>query len=239
MQVIIVSLFRISRQLLGHYINLLIRVYDFKVIYRPGKSNANVDALSRKVNELDSSKLSVPTFSGFVPVQLRNVISSFLKIVEEEILESLLRCRFQLILVLSWKLCRKTTLIFNVFGSSSLLKKKPSSKERKALSSSVLVLLRQRAKIQDEDGILYRTVQYPGEGAIRQLLLPCRRIYIKENTIGIAWIDKCIYLLSSINYKIRNDLVPYELEAVCIEIIKPHSKPFFVTTVYRPPSASL
>ena len=42
---------------------------------------------------------------------------------------------------------------------------------------------------------------------------------------------------SSINYKIRDDLVPSELEAVCVEIIKPHSKPFFVTTVYRPPSA--
>ena len=48
----------------------------------------------------------------------------------------------------------------------------------------------------------------------------------------------CMYLRSSINYKIRNDLVPSELEAVCIEIIKPHSKPFFVTTEYRPPNAS-
>ena len=49
----------------------------------------------------------------------------------------------------------------------------------------------------------------------------------------------CIYLRSSINYKVRsrNDLVPTELEAVCVEIIKPHSKPFLVTTVYRPPSA--
>ncbi len=47
----------------------------------------------------------------------------------------------------------------------------------------------------------------------------------------------CIYLRSSINYKVRDDLVPSELEAVCIEIIKPHSKPFLVTTVYRPPSA--
>ena len=42
---------------------------------------------------------------------------------------------------------------------------------------------------------------------------------------------------SSINYKIRDDLVPSELEAVCVEIIKPHSKPVVVTTVYRPPSA--
>ena len=43
---------------------------------------------------------------------------------------------------------------------------------------------------------------------------------------------------NSINYKVRNDLVPTELEAVCVEITKPHSKPFLVTTVYRPPSAS-
>ena len=48
----------------------------------------------------------------------------------------------------------------------------------------------------------------------------------------------CIYLRRSINYKLRHDLVPTELEAVCLEIVKPHSKPFLVTTVYRPPNAS-
>jgi hypothetical protein len=48
----------------------------------------------------------------------------------------------------------------------------------------------------------------------------------------------CIYLRSSINYKIRDDPVPSELETVCVEIVKPHSKPSVVTTVYRPPSAS-
>ena len=47
----------------------------------------------------------------------------------------------------------------------------------------------------------------------------------------------CIYLRSSINYKIRKDLVPPELEAVCVEIIKPHSKPSLVITVYRPSSS--
>jgi hypothetical protein len=36
----------------------------------------------------------------------------------------------------------------------------------------------------------------------------------------------CIFLRSSINNKIRNDLTPSELKAVCIEIIKPRSKPF-------------
>ena len=46
-----------------------------------------------------------------------------------------------------------------------------------------------------------------------------------------------IYLRNSINYKVRHDLIPTELECVCIEIMKPHSKPFPVITVYRPPNA--
>ena len=47
----------------------------------------------------------------------------------------------------------------------------------------------------------------------------------------------CIYLCSSINYKVRSDLIPTELEAVCLEIAEPQSKPF-VTTIYHPPSAT-
>ena len=49
----------------------------------------------------------------------------------------------------------------------------------------------------------------------------------------------CMYLRSSINYKIRSDLKLSELEAVCVEITQPHSQPFIVATVYRPPNASL
>ena len=51
------------------------------------------------------------------------------------------------------------------------------------------------------------------------------------------WGGVCIYLRSSFNYIIRQDLISSELEAVCIEIIKPHSRPFLVTTVYTPPNA--
>jgi hypothetical protein len=43
----------------------------------------------------------------------------------------------------------------------------------------------------------------------------------------------CIYLRSSIKYKIRSDLISSDLEAVCVEITKPHSRPFIV-----PPNAS-
>ena len=48
----------------------------------------------------------------------------------------------------------------------------------------------------------------------------------------------CIFLRSSINYKIRSDLISTDLEALCVEITKPHSRPFIVTTVYRPPNAT-
>ena len=41
-----------------------------------------------------------------------------------------------------------------------------------------------------------------------------------------------------INYIIRQDIISSELEAVCVEIIKPHSRQFLVTTIYRPPNAS-
>ena len=48
----------------------------------------------------------------------------------------------------------------------------------------------------------------------------------------------CIYLRNSINFKRRSDLISTELETLCLEITKPHSKPFLVTTIYRPPNAT-
>ena len=46
----------------------------------------------------------------------------------------------------------------------------------------------------------------------------------------------CFYVRSTINYSIRSDLST-ELETVTIEIRKPRSKPFVVTTWYRPPNS--
>ena len=42
----------------------------------------------------------------------------------------------------------------------------------------------------------------------------------------------CIFF-NSINYKIKHDLIPQELECACIEIIKLHSRLFLVSKVYR------
>ena len=48
----------------------------------------------------------------------------------------------------------------------------------------------------------------------------------------------CIYIPSNLNYHIRSDLANEYLECICIEIIKPRSKPFIISTWYRPPSSS-
>lgn len=47
----------------------------------------------------------------------------------------------------------------------------------------------------------------------------------------------CIYVRKSINFVTRSDLVPENLEAVCIEVTKPNSRTFIVSSIYKPPSA--
>jgi hypothetical protein len=55
--------------------------------------------------------------------------------------------------------------------------------------------------------------------------------------MGVEFVSSCV-APASINSIIRQDLISSKLEVVCIEIIKPHSRPFLVATVYRPPNAS-
>ena len=45
------------------------------------------------------------------------------------------------------------------------------------------------------------------------------------------------YVRSSINFSLRTDLSIDQLENLCIEVRKPNSKPFLVTTWYRPPDS--
>ena len=47
----------------------------------------------------------------------------------------------------------------------------------------------------------------------------------------------CIYLRDTINFIDKKDLVPQDLEAVCVEITRRNTKPFLVTTIYRPPDS--
>ena len=48
----------------------------------------------------------------------------------------------------------------------------------------------------------------------------------------------CMYLRNNINYQIPDDLCVGQLECVVIEIIRPHSRPFFVSTWYKPPNSA-
>ena len=48
----------------------------------------------------------------------------------------------------------------------------------------------------------------------------------------------CIYVRSNINSQFRADLSLSNLECLTIEITKPRSKPFLVSTWYRPPQSS-
>lgn len=45
----------------------------------------------------------------------------------------------------------------------------------------------------------------------------------------------CIFLHNKNNFRVRTDLESNEIEAICIEILKPNSKPFAVIAAYRPP----
>ncbi|XP_032237174.1 uncharacterized protein LOC116618025 [Nematostella vectensis] len=46
----------------------------------------------------------------------------------------------------------------------------------------------------------------------------------------------CVYIRSSINCVNRKEIVPEDVEAVCLEIRKPNSRPFIVSVVSRPES---
>ena len=51
--------------------------------------------------------------------------------------------------------------------------------------------------------------------------------------------DVAIYLRNNISYVERSDLVSEHVEALCLEIRKPESKPILVSTWYRPPDSNI
>ena len=48
-----------------------------------------------------------------------------------------------------------------------------------------------------------------------------------------------IYVRNPIQFKLRNDLRDDDLELLCIEINKSKTKPFLISTWYKPPNASV
>jgi exonuclease III len=56
------------------------------------------------------------------------------------------------------------------------------------------------------------------------------RIYRFRGAGGVA-----MYVQETLNYREREDLCPHDLELVALEMLKNNSKPFLVSTWYRPP----
>ena len=72
-----------------------------------------------------------------------------------------------------------------------------------------------------------------------EIQLPGFEVVRKDRTVnGRNGGGVCIYLRSNLNYHTRDDLNSELLESLSIEITKPRSKPFLVSTWYRPPSSS-
>ena len=49
----------------------------------------------------------------------------------------------------------------------------------------------------------------------------------------------CIYVRCHVNYETRPDLIPNDLEAVCLEIKQANSKSFIFSSVHRPPNTTV
>ncbi|RUA05525.1 MAG: hypothetical protein DSY43_04445 [Gammaproteobacteria bacterium] len=74
----------------------------------------------------------------------------------------------------------------------------------------------------------------------REIHLPGFEIARKDRIInGRNGGGICIYVRSNINFRLRDDLGSTNLECLTIEITNPRSRPFLVSTWYRPPQSPL
>ena len=48
-----------------------------------------------------------------------------------------------------------------------------------------------------------------------------------------------LYVRDNIPFSVRNDLIPNQLEMVCIEVSRSYNKSFLISTWYRPPNSNL
>ena len=56
----------------------------------------------------------------------------------------------------------------------------------------------------------------------------------KRNGGGVCMCIRC-----HVNYENRPDLIPNDLEAICLEIKQANSKSFIISSVYRPPNTKV
>ena len=62
---------------------------------------------------------------------------------------------------------------------------------------------------------------------------------IRNVVIETGVVSACIYVRNTISYRNLSHTIPDNLEAVVVEIHKPNSRPFIVSTIYRPPNSTV
>ena len=89
------------------------------------------------------------------------------------------------------------------------------------LNSKIDVLAINETKI--DSSVNDNEIHLPGFEVVRKV----RAVNGRSGGDGV-----CLYLRNNINYQVRDDLCDDQLEYVVIEIIRPHSRLFFVSTAY-------
>lgn len=156
-------------------------MFDFEILYRPGKKNGNADALSRQksagARQLAVSERVTPTFRGGGGLEEGDKGSILPQSVTTVDVVSVFP-EFQAQDLQSWQEQDPVISRLKFYWSKG---EGPGKKERKEESKDALELLRQWDKVEDHEGIFYRVIADAGGGWVKQLLLPQ---VLKQEVLG-------------------------------------------------------
>ena len=137
--------------------------YHFNIVYRPGKSNTNADALSRMHQE--EVKMTLDSTLQPEHESKEREITSHSHIVKgHEVLPTMKQGEMQT----HQKEDESIAVVLKCMENGQ----KPSRKERQNLPQEVKLLLKQWDKLEVQEGVLVREINEPKKGRLQQIVLP-------------------------------------------------------------------